>query len=450
MSDVAVLGALARPGPGGTTACSSSRRVLVAHWRAVLAALRLAGVLGCSGWPPRWSRRWTRYGCATLVAFTAARVALFTRQFFLAFKPQVEEARKGLYPGEMSYIFWLDTFNLGMQGLTISLTQVVMLLYSRDVSLLVRAVFLYLHSFPGPRNKNAHRHAAMAWFGANFTFYAVYGMSYTHFTQDDWERVFYILNDLLPHVLIGATQDSFLHIVAANVDLLASVADGVLEHVAALSHLAQSAAPCTCSSTCPAHRGRVPVLLGEQRAARGLLHGLRALRVRYQGVQDVVRATNRAYGGFILLASTTALIGGVAFLYSGVIVVITFAGMLGEYKEPLPFDALDGACALALGTLQTARLLFTCAIGEQMSLESFRISSALQTGLTRHAGIDPRIERELQWFIRQTQMQEIRFGAFDLLYFDLKTMNRIIAAIMTNIAILVQFSALSAGITQCN
>ncbi|KAE8748213.1 Gustatory receptor 66 [Frankliniella occidentalis] len=448
MGDGAGALLLAASAAGTTTttpaaAWSSSRRVLVAHWRAGLVALRLAGVLGCSGWPPRWSRPWTRYGCASLVAFTAARVALFTRQFFTDFKPQIEEARKESYPGEIAYIFWIDAFNLVIQDLTISLTQVVMLLYSRDVSLLVRAVFLYLHSFPGPRNKNARRRAVVAWFGAHFTFYAAYGLSYT----DNWERAFYILNDLLPHVLVGATQDSFLHIVSANADLLASIADGVLEHVASLSHLAQSAAPCTCSSTCPAHCSRVPVLLGEQRVARALLHGLRALRVRYQSVQDVVRATNRAYGGYNLLASTTALIGGVAFLYTGVIAIITLAGILGEYKEPLPFDALDAVCCLALGTLQTARLLFTCAIGEQMSLESFRISSALQTGLTRHAGIDPRIEREIQWFIRQTQMQEIRFGVFDLLYFDLKTMNRVIAAMMSNIVILVQFSALSSGIT---
>ncbi|XP_052122272.1 uncharacterized protein LOC127749173 isoform X6 [Frankliniella occidentalis] len=328
-----------------------------------------------------------------------------------------------------------------------------MLLYARDVSLLVRAVFLYLHSYPGPRNKCASRHAAMAWFGANFTFNIFYCMTYTlHAYVDRWAPAFYVLHDLLPVVLIGATQDSFLHIVSANVDFLATIADGVLEHIAALSHLAAYVAPsCTCSSTCRVHcRRRVFLLLGERRAARGLLHGLRALRVRYQSVQDVVRATNWAYGGFNLLASTAALIGTVAFLYTGVMLTMMFAGVLGEYKEPLPFDAFDGACLLILGTFLTARLLFVCVIGERMSSESFRISSALQTGLTLHPGVDTRIEREIQWFIRQTQLQEIRFGAFDFVYFDLKTMKRIIAAIMTNIAILVQFSALSAGITQCN
>ncbi|KAE8748211.1 Gustatory receptor 64 [Frankliniella occidentalis] len=476
MSDGALLGPW--PRPGGTATWSSSRRVLVAHWRAGLVALRLGGVLGCSGWPPRWSRRWTRYGCATLVAFTAARVALFTRQFFVMFKPQFERGRESSYPDEIAYIFWLGTFNLCIKGLTIILTQVVMLLCSRNVGLLVRAVFLYLHSFPGPRNKNASRRAVVAWFGANFTFTAAYCLSYTNVYLDNWERAFYVLNDVLPDVLIGATRDSFLHLVSANVDLLAAIADGVHNHVASLPHLqghrgppagapgsvfrqrlrsAREGGPMTlqdlqfgsvapsasCSSSCPEHCAR-RVSAALEQGDDDLLHGLRALRVRYQSVQDVVRATNRAYGGFNLLTSTTALIDGVVFLYSGVMLAIAFAGVLGDYKDPLPFNAFDAAYCLAFGALQAARLLFMCAIGEQMSSESFRISSALQTGLARHPGIDLRIEREIQRFIHQTQMQEIRFGAFDLLYFDLKTMKRIIAAIMTNIVILVQFSAISA------
>ncbi|XP_052127772.1 uncharacterized protein LOC127750340 [Frankliniella occidentalis] len=306
-----------------------------------------------------------------------------------------------------------------------------------------------MHSFPGPRHKYVSRHAAIAWFGANFAFNTFYCLSYAHhFFSDTWSVAFYVLNDLLPNVLISAAQDSFLHVVSANVDFLATIADGVHEHAASLSRLAAAgsviAPSAPCSPTCATHcgRGRARVLLGEQGDV--FLDGLRALRVRYQSVQDAVHATNWVYGGFNLFAGTATLFSGVVFLYSGVMLTITFAGVLGDYEDPLPLDSFEGDCCLALGTMQIAQLLFMCAIGEQMSSERFRISSALETGLARHPGIDPRVEREIQWFIRQTQMQEIRFGAFDLLYFDLKTMKRIVAAIMTNIVILVQFSALSA------
>ncbi|KAE8741094.1 Gustatory receptor 54 [Frankliniella occidentalis] len=436
-----------RPRPWETVAFS--RRVMMAHWHVVLVALQLVGILSCSGWPPRWSRHWACYGYVSLVVLAVARVALFAFLFFTVFK--VETARKSSYPNEISYIFWLGAFNLCIKGLTVILTQVVMVLHSRDVSLLVRAVFLYLHSFPGPRHKHGCRRAAIAWFGANFAFNSIYSIIYANLFVHTWDGMFFILNDMMPDVLISATQDSFLHVVSANVDFLAAIADGVHEHVASLPRVAAAGsvraagAPGTaCSATCPAHCGRVPVLLGEQGDARVLLHGLRTLRVRYQCVQDVVHATNWVYGWFNLLAGTATLIGGVVSLYSGVMLTITFAGVLGDYEDPLPFNAFDGASCLVLGTLLTTRLLVICAVGEQMSSENFRISSALQTGLARHPGIDLRIEREIQSFLRQTQMQEIRFGAFNLLYYDLDTIKRTIAACMTNIVILVQFSAISA------
>ncbi|XP_052133443.1 uncharacterized protein LOC127752353 [Frankliniella occidentalis] len=120
------------------------------------------------------------------------------------------------------------------------------------------------------------------------------------------------------------------------------------------------------------------------------------------------------------------------------------AAMLGDLGEDFPFDVSDGVFLLFWGTVLIGKLIFICAIGEQMRSESSRISDALQAGITRYPDMDPSVKREIQWFICQTQRQEIRFGAFDLCYFDLTTMNRIIASGMTCIVVLVQFSAIAA------
>ncbi|KAE8741089.1 Gustatory receptor 58, partial [Frankliniella occidentalis] len=129
----------------------------------------------------------------------------------------------------------------------------------------------------------------------------------------------------------------------------------------------------------------------------------------------------------------------------GVLVTLVLAGKLGDYDYgDIPLRDSDGAWFLGWGTIFIGKLVFICAIGQQMSSESSRISDALQTGITRYPDMNPLIEREIQWFIRQIRIQEIRFGAFDLFYFDLKSMNRIIASSLTYIVVLVQFSAISA------
>ncbi|KAK3922543.1 Gustatory and pheromone receptor 32a [Frankliniella fusca] len=43
-------------------------------------------------------------------------------------------------------------------------------------------------------------------------------------------------------------------------------------------------------------------------------------------------------------------------------------------------------------------------------------------------------------FLHQIQMQEIRFGAFNLNYFDLRTMNAVLASVFSYLVVLAQFS----------
>ncbi|KAE8741090.1 Gustatory receptor 57, partial [Frankliniella occidentalis] len=248
-----------------------------------------------------------------------------------------------------------------------------------------------------------------------------------------WPGVRLIVYAMMPSMLASTIQDTFVHIVSANVDFVAAIADGVQEHIDALLRLGAR------MQVGPAHRrvtGRVTgsviavtdrvrardELGDEEGDARVLALGLRALRVRYQCVQDVVHATNWLYGGFNVITVTISLIRGVVFLYCGVLVTLVLAGKLGDYDYgDIPLRESDGAWLLGWGIMLVGKLVFICAIGQQMSSESSRISDALQTGITRYPDMDPTIEREIQWFIRQIRIQEIRFGAYDLFYFDLKS-----------------------------
>ncbi|XP_052128803.1 uncharacterized protein LOC127750649 [Frankliniella occidentalis] len=309
--------------------------------------------------------------------------------------------------------------------------------YSSALSLLARAVLLHVHSFRAPKRKQVARRAVLMCLGANLAFYAFHCIYHEDFYFRTWLGGAQFVTGLLPTLLISAIQDSFTCIVTASVDSLAGVADGVREFVNTLLHRRG-----------PVTRPReLDELGGEQSDARAPARaGLRALRVRYQCVHDVVLATNWLYGWCNLVICSFSLLRGVTFLYCGVILTMARAAMLGDVGEDfdVAFDAADGVFFLFWGTVLIGKLLFICAIGEQMSSESSRISDALQAGITRCPDMDPSVKREIQWFICQTQRQKIRFGAFDLFYFDLRTMNRIIASGMTYIVVLVQFSAIAA------
>ncbi|XP_052131840.1 uncharacterized protein LOC127751801, partial [Frankliniella occidentalis] len=209
----------------------------------------------------------------------------------------------------------------------------------------------------------------------------VYCIEHLDVYLTSWHGVRLVLSALMPTMLASTIQDTFAHIVSANVDFLAAIADGVQEHVDALLRLG--------ARIRPAHRrvpGRVTgwvtgsviavtdrvrardELGGEQSDARVLALGLRALRVRYQCVQDVVLATNWLYGGFNVITTTTSLIRGVVFLYCGLLITLVLTGNLGEHGD-IPLRESDGAWLLGWGIMLVGKLVFICAIGQQMSSE---------------------------------------------------------------------------------
>ncbi|KAE8741092.1 Gustatory receptor 56, partial [Frankliniella occidentalis] len=313
---------------------------------------------------------------------------------------------------DISFMFRLFKCDIGAKCISFVLIQTVVLHHSRDLSLLVGAVLLYLRSFSGPKGKHVSRQAVLLCHGASFIFCMLYYIGHSNLYFTDWRSVRMIVYGLMPTMLTSTIQETFVHIVSACVDFVAAVADGVQEHVDALKRLEARV------QAGSAHRrtGRVTAVTeslhaldelgGEQSDARVLALGLRALRVRYQCVQDVVHATNSLYGGFNVITITTSLIRGVVFLYCGVLITIVFAGNLVYYGDGIVVNRPDGAWLLGWGTVVIGKLIFICAIGQQMSSESSRISDTLQMGITHHPDMDPLIEQEIQWFIHQIRVQD--------------------------------------------
>ncbi|KAE8749806.1 Gustatory receptor 60 [Frankliniella occidentalis] len=421
-----------------------TRRVLVAHWHCNMVVLQLNGFLGCSGWPPRWSRAWTYYALLSLVLFAIARAAQI-----LSFIQLGVGAKNATRQDDISFMFRLFTYDICARCIAFVLMQAVLVHRSRELSLLVRAVLLYLRSYSCPKRKHVSRQAVLLCHGVHFIFNTIYLIDHSNVFFTTTRYVRFIVYGMLPTILVGMILDSFVHIVSANVDFVAAIADDVQEHIDTLRRLRPRVQAVTGRVTAVNETHHALDELGgeqgsEQSDERVLARGLRALRVRYQCVQDVVHATNWLYGGFNVIAITTSLIRGVVFVYCGLLITVVFAGDLGGRGDNIRINGPDGAWFLCSGTLLIGKLIFMCAIGQQMSSESSRISDTLQTGITRYPDMDPLIEREIQWFIRQIRIQDIRFGVFDLFYFDLKSMNRIIASSVTYIVVLVQFSAISA------
>ncbi|KAE8741091.1 Gustatory receptor 57, partial [Frankliniella occidentalis] len=160
-----------RPGEAAVSwSVALSRRALVAHWHFLVVVLQLNGLLGCSGWPPRWSRAWMCYALVSLVALSTARAIML----LAVIQAAVNVSKNTGTPDDISFIFYLFTCDIIGRAISFLLVQVVVVRHSRDLSLLVRATLLYLRSFSGPKHKRGSRQAVLLCLGANFTFYMVY------------------------------------------------------------------------------------------------------------------------------------------------------------------------------------------------------------------------------------------------------------------------------------
>ncbi|XP_026293845.2 uncharacterized protein LOC113217950 isoform X2 [Frankliniella occidentalis] len=384
-------------------------RVLEVHWRFALLWMRLNGMVGCTGWPPRWSKARMRRSCATMFLVTIVRAALCTTSVRFVWQSLNDAHDESNYRNSL---FMADFFskNVGM-----TLAQLAMLRHSRRLSLLVRALLLQSYSFPDSRRKCAARSVVILLFGAFSMVYTFVSVKFM-ICGGSWNGAVFFIADLIPVLALSISQDSFIHVVCASVDFMTSIADGVQEHMNALPHAyARTATP----------RNPAPAACGQQDDSP--VQGLRTLRMRYQCVQDAVHLTNCLYGPYNVLSNTITMIESVVCLY---------AGMAGN------IDFQEEIWNLTLGIALTTKILFICVIGEEMHAESSRIRTALQTAIAHHPDHNLQMKAEIIRFIHQTQMQEIKFVAVDPCYYDLSTFKKVIASILTYIVVLAQFSPL--------
>ncbi|XP_034231497.1 lipase member K-like [Thrips palmi] len=123
---------------------------------------------------------------------------------------------------------------------------------------------------------------------------------------------------------------------------------------------------------------------------------LRVLRTRQQILQDVVRASNNAHGGATLCCLFITVMEASVCCYAGVSYVramINGRGMSGTLAD---YGVIVSAWALIL----LLRFMANCIMGEQLC-------------------------KSVQGFRRQVQLQDCRYGVYDLLYFDYTTMKAV-------------------------
>ncbi|XP_052124551.1 uncharacterized protein LOC127749633 [Frankliniella occidentalis] len=302
-------------------------RALEAHWHTSLLGMRLAGMLGCSGWPPRASLPWTRYAHVfTVVSSIARAFMVYTTMVGFWRKLSTISHSPGASAAINAFVYALYLLDYFTRNVGLTLTQMVMVRHSRDLCLLVRAMLLYLKACPSQRSPYATRNAILFCFGAAPFAYIVAMAIMTANSPKVTSpiQVAYAINDLVPVVFVSVTQDSYNHVVSASTDLMAGIADDVEELISTQAPVESpgarvnlNAPASTTSPGCPVCPVHHPPL---RTSTSTLAWGVRALRVRYQCVQDGVLATNRIYALFNTVSVTTATIQVVVCLYAGMVV----------------------------------------------------------------------------------------------------------------------------------
>ncbi|XP_034237548.1 uncharacterized protein LOC117643020 [Thrips palmi] len=154
-----------------------------------------------------------------------------------------------------------------------------------------------------------------------------------------------------------------------------------------------------------------------------------------QVLQDVVRTSNRAHGAARLCCLLVAVMEAGISSFGG---IVYLQGKIGV-RSASSFLEAYGASTVVWGIVIMLRFIASCTLGQQLRKSHSRIFNTLHGFLARNALVSNRTNREVQGFSHQLQMQDCRYGVFDLLFFDFTTMGRVFGSFATFLVILFQF-----------